>query len=99
MGVCAEPELLGPKIPYLDGLELLHVPCGRTGRTRLLTGSRLPPNVSLDARRGIKRKDIVGTVRYLGEPNSYQVHINNERKPFNDPRYGAPSTWRSSGKT
>jgi len=28
----------------------------------------------------------VGTVRYPGEFNSYQVHINNERKPFNDPR-------------
>src|SRR5207245_9461629 len=29
---------------------------------------------------------IAGTVRYPGEFNSYQVHINNERKPFNDPR-------------
>ena len=44
-------------------------------------------NVSLETHaEGLKRKDIVGTVRYPGEFNSYQVHINNERKPFNDPR-------------
>src|SRR5207249_9349330 len=44
-------------------------------------------NVSLETHQeGLKRKDIVGTVRYPGEFNSYQVHINNERKPFNDAR-------------
>ncbi len=54
----------------------------------MLTGQAdYSPNVSLETHaEGIKRKDIVGTVRYPGEFNSYQVHINNERKPFNDPR-------------
>ena len=82
------PSYWDPEIPYLDGIELLHIPAWTDRGTAVLTGQAdYSPNVSLETHaEGIKRKDIVGTVRYPGEFNSYQVHINNERKPFNDPR-------------
>jgi len=67
---------------------MLHIPAWTDRGTAVLTGQAdYSPNVSLETHQeGLKRKDIVGTVRYPGEFNSYQVHINNERKPFNDPR-------------
>ena len=70
------------------GLEMLHIPAWTDRGTAVLTGQAdYSPNVSLETHaEGLKRKDIVGTVRYPGEFNSYQVFINNERKPFNDPR-------------
>jgi len=82
------PSYWDPEIPYLDGIELLHIPAWTDRGTAVLTGQAdYSPNVSLETHQeGLKRKDIVGTVRYPGEFNSYQVHINNERKPFNDPR-------------
>jgi peptide/nickel transport system substrate-binding protein len=82
------PNYWDSEIPYLDGIELLHVPAWTDRGTAVLTGQAdYSPNVSLETHQeGLKRKDIVGTVRYPGEFNSYQVHINNERKPFNDPR-------------
>jgi peptide/nickel transport system substrate-binding protein len=82
------PNYWDPEIPYLDGIELLHIPAWTDRGTAVLTGQAdYSPNVSLETHQeGLKRKDIVGTVRYPGEFNSYQVHINNERKPFNDPR-------------
>src|SRR5881628_1143674 len=82
------PSYWDPEIPYLDGLELLHIPAWTDRGTAVLTGQAdYSPNVSLETHQeGLKRKDIVGTVRYPGEFNSYQVHNNNERKPFNDPR-------------
>src|SRR5262250_2766182 len=82
------PSYWDPEIPYLDGLEMLHIPAWTDRGTAVLTGQAdYSPNVSLETHaEGLKRKDIVGTVRYPGEFNSYQVFINNERKPFNDPR-------------
>jgi ABC-type transport system substrate-binding protein len=82
------PQYWDAELPYLDGLELLHIPAWTDRGTAVLTGQAdYSPNVSLETHQeGLKRKDIVGTVRYPGEFNSYQVHINNERKPFNDPR-------------
>ena len=82
------PNYWDPEIPYLDGIELLHIPAWTDRGTAVLTGQAdYSLNVSLETHQeGLKRKDIVGTVRYPGEFNSYQVHINNERKPFNDPR-------------
>src|SRR5437660_151204 len=82
------PGYWDPEIPYLDGIELLHIPAWTDRGTAVLTGQAdYSPNVSLETHQeGLKRKDIVGTVRYPGEFNSYQVHINNERKPFNDAR-------------
>src|SRR5438046_3765816 len=86
--VARNPNYWDPELPYLDGLELLHIPAWTDRGTAVLTGQAdYSPNVSLETHQeGLKRKDIVGTVRYPGEFNSYQVHINNERKPFNDPR-------------
>jgi len=82
------PSYWDPEIPYLDGIEMLHIPAWTDRGTAVLTGQAdYSPNVSLETHQeGLKRKDIVGTVRYPGEFNSYQVHVNNERKPFNDPR-------------
>jgi ABC-type transport system substrate-binding protein len=82
------PNYWDPEIPYLDGLELLHIPAWTDRGTAVLTGQAdFSGNVSLETHaEGLRRKDIVGTVRYPGEFNSYQVHLNNERKPFNDPR-------------
>jgi peptide/nickel transport system substrate-binding protein len=82
------PSYWDPELPYLDGLELLHIPAWTDRGTAVLTGQAdYSVNVSLETHQeALKRKDIVGTVRYPGEFNSYQVHLNNERKPFNDPR-------------
>jgi peptide/nickel transport system substrate-binding protein len=82
------PNYWDPELPYLDGLELLHIPAWTDRGTAVLTGQAdYSVNVSLETHQeAMKRKDIVGTVRYPGEFNSYQVHLNNERKPFNDPR-------------
>src|SRR5215470_12796221 len=82
------PNYWDSEIPYLDGIELLHVPAWTDRGTAVLTAQAdYSPNVSLETHaEGLKRKDIVGTVRYPGEFNSYQVFINNDRKPFNDPR-------------
>ena len=82
------PSYWDPELPYLDGLELLHIPAWTDRGTAVLTGQAdYSVNVSLETHQeAMKRKDIVGTVRYPGEFNSYQVHLNNTRKPFNDPR-------------
>src|SRR5215472_8234697 len=82
------PNYWDPEIPYLDGIELLHIPAWTDRGTAVLTGQAdYSVNVSLETHQeAMKRKDIVGTVRYPGEFNSYQVHLNNARKPFNDPR-------------
>ncbi len=63
------PNYWDPELPYLDGIELLHIPAWTDRGTAVLTGQAdYSPNVSLETRQeGLKRKDIVGTVRYPGE--------------------------------
>jgi len=82
------PNYWDAALPYLDGLELLHIPAWSDRGTAVLNGQAdYSINVSVETYdEGLKRKDVVGTVRYAGEFNAYQVIINNERKPFKDPR-------------
>jgi hypothetical protein len=92
------PNYWDPEIPYLDGIELLHIPAWTDRGTAVLTGQAdYSPNVSLETHQeGLKRKDIVGTVRYPGEFNSYQAHQQRAQALQRSPGCG-PSTWRSAG--
>src|SRR5207244_10895204 len=76
------PSYWDPEIPYLDGIEMLHIPAWTDRGTAVLTGQAdYSPNVSLETHQeGLKRKDIVGTVRSAGGPNTQQRPINHERK-------------------
>jgi hypothetical protein len=58
------PNYWDPEIPYLDGIEPLHIPAWTDRGTAVLTGQAdYSPNVSLETHQeGLRRKDIVGTV-------------------------------------
>src|SRR5262249_58595278 len=60
------PNYWDSELPYLDGLELLHIPAWTDRGTAVLTGQAdYSVNVSLETHQeALKRKDIVGTVRY-----------------------------------
>src|SRR5437899_577564 len=71
------PSYWDPEIPYLDGIEMLHIPAWTDRGTAVLTGQAdYSPNVSLETHQeGLKRKDIVGTVRYPSEFNAFQDEL------------------------
>ncbi|MDQ3657291.1 MAG: ABC transporter substrate-binding protein, partial [Chloroflexota bacterium] len=75
-----------PELPYIDGIEMLHVPVWTDRGTAVLTGqANLSFNVSPETwEEGATREDI-GTAR-LPCLNSHTAIINNEHEPFNDPR-------------
>lgn len=81
----ANPDYWNPDLPYIDGIELLHVPAWVDRGTAVLTGQAdLSFNVSVDTwLEGSTRDDLV-TAR---APclNSHMVAINNEKPPFDNP--------------
>jgi peptide/nickel transport system substrate-binding protein len=82
------PNYWNPELPYVDRLELLHVPAWTDRGTAVLTGQAdFSWNVSMETHEeGKKRSDIVN-VRVLPHFGAaYLFQINNQRKPFNDPR-------------
>lgn len=82
----ANPEYWNPNLPYVDGVELLHVPAWADRGTAVLTGQAdMSFNVSVDTwEEGATRAEL-GTAR---APclNSHMIAINNTKPPFDDPR-------------
>ena len=82
----ANKEYWNPELPYLDGIELLHVAAWADRGTAVLTGQAdMSFNVSFDTWNEGATRDDLGTAR---APclNSHMVAINNTKKPFDDPR-------------
>ncbi len=81
------PSYWDPELPYIDRLELVHVPQMTDRGSAVLTGQAdLTLNASVDVwREAEKRKDQLGVAR-TPSLASHTAHINNERKPFNDRR-------------
>jgi ABC-type transport system substrate-binding protein len=82
----ANSDYWNPELPYLDGIEMLHVPAWADRGTAVLTGQAdLSFNVSVDTwEEGRNRGEMV-TAR-AACLNSHMVAINNNQEPFNDPR-------------
>ncbi|MBA2518249.1 MAG: ABC transporter substrate-binding protein [Chloroflexia bacterium] len=75
-----------PELPYIDGIEMLHVPVWTDRGTAVLTGQAdLSFNVSPETWEEGATRDDIGTAR-LPCLNSHTAIINNEHEPFNDPR-------------
>ena len=75
-----------PELPYIDGIEMLHVPVWTDRGTAVLTGqANLSFNVSPQTWDEGATRDDIGTAR-LPCLNSHTAIINNENEPFNDPR-------------
>lgn len=82
----ANKEYWNPELPYIDGIELLHVAAWADRGTAVLTGQAdMSFNVSFDTWNEGATRDNLGTAR---APclNSHMVAINNTKAPFNDPR-------------
>jgi peptide/nickel transport system substrate-binding protein len=81
------PNYWDPELPYIDRLELLHVPQYTDRGSAILAGQAdLTWNTSVDAwREGEKKKDQFGVAK-LPSLGGHTAHINNERKPFSDAR-------------
>ena len=81
------PSYWDPELPYIDRLELVHVPQMTDRGSAVLTGqAEMTLNASVDVwREAEKRKDQLGVAR-TPSLASHTAHINNERKPFNDRR-------------
>ncbi|MGI8688783.1 MAG: ABC transporter substrate-binding protein [Thermomicrobiales bacterium] len=81
------PNYWNKNLPYLDALELIHVPAWSDRGTAVLTGQADHSwNVSKETwDEGAKKTDTIKTNR-LGNFGAYQVIINTKQKPFDDPR-------------
>lgn len=81
------PDYYDKEIPYVDGIELIHVAQMTDRGTAVLAGQAdMTFNASVDIwREAQKRSDkfYVGRTPSLA---SHTAHINNTRKPFDDPR-------------
>lgn len=80
------PDYWDPELPFVDTLELLHVPQLTDRGTAVLTGQAdLTWNSSVDTWREAQQRGgfITAKVPSLA---AHTAHINNERKPFNDRR-------------
>lgn len=80
------PGYWNPELPYVDRLEMLHVPVWTDRGTAVLTGqANMSFNVSPETWEEGSGRDDIGTAR---APclNSHTAIINNEREPFTDPR-------------
>lgn len=82
------PNYWNQNLPYVDRVEMIHVPAWTDRGTAVLTGQAdFSWNVSMDMyQEGQQRSDVVN-VRILPHFGaSYHFEINNQRKPFDDPR-------------
>lgn len=81
------PHYWNGEVPYVDTLEVLHVPAWSDRGTAVLTGQAdISWNVSGETwDEGVKRKDIVNTYR-VTVFNGPHVIINLRKKPFDDAR-------------
>jgi len=82
----ANPDYWNPELPYVDGIEMLHVAAWADRGTAVLTGQAdLSWNVSVDTWEEGKTRDEIMTAQ---APclNSHMVAINNTKPPLDDPR-------------
>jgi ABC-type transport system substrate-binding protein len=82
----ANPDYWNPNLPYVDGIELLHVAAWADRGTAVLTGQAdFSFNVSVDTWEEGSTRDDLGTAR---APclNSHMIAINNTKPPLDDPR-------------
>jgi peptide/nickel transport system substrate-binding protein len=81
------PNYWNPELPYVDAIEMLHIPAWTDRGTAVLTGKAdFSWNVSMETyQEGVKRRDLVGTAQ-LANFGAYDVQIKNTRKPFDDAR-------------
>jgi peptide/nickel transport system substrate-binding protein len=81
----ANPDYWNPELPYVDGIELLHVAAWADRGTAVLTGQAdLSWNVSVDTwTEGGTRDDLV--IAAAPCLNSHMVAINNSVEPLNNP--------------
>lgn len=81
----ANPDYWNPELPYVDGIEMLHVPAWADRGTAVLTGQAdFSWNVSVDTWEEGRTRDELMTAQ---APclNSHMVAINNSKAPFDDP--------------
>lgn len=81
------PDYWDSELPYVDGLELLHVPAWSDRGTAVLTDQAdMSWNVSFETwEEGESRSDIV-QVNQLGNFGAYWALFNTARSPLDDPR-------------
>jgi peptide/nickel transport system substrate-binding protein len=80
------PTYWNPELPYLDGLELLHVAAWSDRGTAVLTDqAAFSWNVSVETFAEGERRDTIGA-KQVPSIGCYTVYINSQREPFNDPR-------------
>jgi peptide/nickel transport system substrate-binding protein len=81
------PDYWDQELPYVDGIEMLHVPAWSDRGTAVLTGQAdLSWNVSKETwDEGQNRSDIV-QVNTLANFGAYWAIMNTTREPFDDPR-------------
>lgn len=80
------PNYWNPELPYVDGLELIHVAAWSDRGTAILTGQAdLSWNVSRETFDQGERSDQVARVE-VPSVGCYTVMMNTQREPFNDPR-------------
>ncbi len=83
----ANPDYWDPELPYVDGLEMLHVPAWSDRGTAVLTDQAdMSWNVAKETwDEGMNRPDTI-TANKLANFGAYWVFINNREAPFDDPR-------------
>ena len=81
------PDYWDPELPYVDGLEMLHVPAWSDRGTAVLTDQAdMSWNVAKETwDEGKNRPDSV-QANQLANFGAYWVFINNRQAPFDDPR-------------
>ncbi len=80
------PNYWNPELPYVDGLELIHVAAWSDRGTAILTGQAdLSWNVSRETFDQAERMDDVARSE-VPSVGCYTVIMNTEREPYNDPR-------------
>ena len=81
------PDYYDKEIPYLDGLELVNVPQMTDRGTAVLAGQvDMTLNSSVDVWREAQKNPAKYTTAKSPSLASHTCHINNTRKPFDDPR-------------
>jgi peptide/nickel transport system substrate-binding protein len=82
----ANRDYWNPELPYVDGIELLHVPAWVDRGTAVLTAQAdFSFNVSQDTWAEGNTRDEIGVAR-AACLNSHMIAINNTRPPLDDPR-------------
>ncbi|MHB1007035.1 MAG: ABC transporter substrate-binding protein [Chloroflexota bacterium] len=81
------PDYFDKDIPYVDGIELIHVPQMTDRGTAVLAGQAdMTLNSSVDVWREAQKQSDKFVVNKTPSLASHTCHINNTKKPLDDPR-------------